>query len=68
VDRAVITVPAYFNDARASHGDAGRSQDSISALVNETDRAAWPTACTKEAWPVAVYDFGGGTFEFRCSS
>jgi molecular chaperone DnaK (HSP70) len=66
VERAVITVPAYFNDAqRQATKDAGKLAGlEVLRLVNE------PTAATlayglheKRRGRVAVYDLGGGTFD-----
>lgn len=66
VDRAVITVPAYFNDAqRQATKDAGRLAGlEVLRLVNEPTAAALAYGLHKEKrGRVAVYDFGGGTFD-----
>ncbi len=66
VDRAVITVPAYFNDSqRQATKDAGTIAGlSVERIINE------PTAATlaygldkKKSGRVAIYDLGGGTFD-----
>ena len=66
VDRAVITVPAYFNDAqRQATRDAGRLAGlEVLRLVNEPTAAALAYGLhEKKRGHVAVYDFGGGTFD-----
>jgi molecular chaperone DnaK len=66
VDRAVITVPAYFNDAqRQATKDAGRLAElEVLRLVNEPTAAALAYGLHKQKrGHVAVYDFGGGTFD-----
>jgi Fe-S protein assembly chaperone HscA len=66
VDRAVITVPAYFNDAqRQATRDAGRLAGlEVLRLVNEPTAAALAYGLhEKQRGKVAVYDFGGGTFD-----
>ena len=66
VDRAVITVPAYFNDAqRQATKDAGRLAGlEVLRLVNEPTAAALAYGLHKQRrGRVAVYDFGGGTFD-----
>jgi molecular chaperone DnaK len=66
VDRAVITVPAYFNDAqRQATKDAGRIAGlEVLRLVNEPTAAALAYGLHKQKrGKVAVYDFGGGTFD-----
>ncbi|MGB6544526.1 MAG: molecular chaperone DnaK [Candidatus Acidiferrales bacterium] len=66
VDRAVITVPAYFNDAqRQATKDAGRLAGlEVLRLVNEPTAAALAYGLhEKRSGKVAVYDFGGGTFD-----
>ena len=66
VTQAVITVPAYFNDAqRQATKDAGRMAGlEVLRLVNEPTAAALAYGLdhAKEA-TIAVYDFGGGTFD-----
>jgi Fe-S protein assembly chaperone HscA len=66
VDHAVITVPAYFNDAqRQATKDAGRIAGlQVLRLVNEPTAAALAYGLDKrENGIVAVYDLGGGTFD-----
>ena len=66
VDRAVITVPAYFNDAqRQATKDAGKIAGlEVLRLVNEPTAAALAYGLhEKQRGKVAVYDFGGGTFD-----
>ena len=66
VDVAVITVPAYFNDAqRQATRDAGRLAGlEVLRLVNEPTAAALAYGLhEKRSGKVAVYDFGGGTFD-----
>jgi Fe-S protein assembly chaperone HscA len=66
VKSAVITVPAYFNDAqRQATKDAGRIAGlDVLRLVNEPTAAALAYGLDqKQNGTVAVYDFGGGTFD-----
>ena len=66
VTRAVITVPAYFNDAqRQATKDAGRIAGlEVLRLVNEPTAAALAYGLDKNKdGLIAVYDFGGGTFD-----
>ena len=66
VTRAVITVPAYFNDAqRQATKDAGRIAGlEVLRLVNEPTAAALAYGLDKNNdGIIAVYDFGGGTFD-----
>jgi molecular chaperone DnaK len=66
VERAVITVPAYFNDAqRQATKDAGKIAGlAVERLVNEPTAAALAYGLDKKKDQViAVYDFGGGTFD-----
>ncbi len=66
VERAVITVPAYFNDAqRQATKDAGRIAGlTVERLVNEPTAAALAYGLDKKKdQQIAVYDFGGGTFD-----
>jgi molecular chaperone DnaK len=66
VDRAVITVPAYFNDAqRQATKDAGRIAGlEVLRLVNEPTAAALAYGLhEKQRGHAAVYDLGGGTFD-----
>ena len=66
VTKAVITVPAYFNDAqRQATKDAGRIAGlEVLRLVNEPTAAALAYGLDKKRdGVIAVYDFGGGTFD-----
>ena len=66
VERAVITVPAYFNDAqRQATKDAGRIAGlEVLRIVNEPTAASLAYGLQKLAQGViAVYDLGGGTFD-----
>ena len=66
VDRAVITVPAYFNDAqRQATKDAGKIAGlEVLRLVNEPTAAALAYGLhERQRGHVAVYDLGGGTFD-----
>lgn len=69
VTRAVITVPAYFNDAqRNATKKAGELAGfTVERIVNEPTAAALAYGLDKlkERAKVAVYDLGGGTFDFR---
>ncbi|MBI1947249.1 MAG: molecular chaperone DnaK [Deltaproteobacteria bacterium] len=66
VTEAVITVPAYFNDSqRQATRDAGRIAGlDVKRIVNEPTAAALAYGLDKQKEEkVAVYDFGGGTFD-----
>ena len=66
VTQAVITVPAYFNDAqRQATKDAGRIAGlEVLRIINEPTAAALAYGLDrKEAKTIAVYDLGGGTFD-----
>ena len=66
VTQAVITVPAYFNDAqRQATKDAGRMAGlEVLRLVNEPTAAALAYGLDRaNVGTIAVYDFGGGTFD-----
>src|SRR5213594_1482897 len=66
VTRAVITVPAYFNDAqRQATKDAGQIAGlEVMRIVNEPTAAALAYGLDKKKDEIiAVYDFGGGTFD-----
>jgi molecular chaperone DnaK len=66
VTEAVITVPAYFNDAqRQATKDAGRVAGlEVKRIVNEPTAAALAYGLDKKKDEIiAVYDFGGGTFD-----
>ncbi len=66
VDAAVITVPAYFNDAqRQATKDAGKIAGlEVKRIINEPTAAALAYGLDKDQDKViAVYDFGGGTFD-----
>ena len=66
VDQAVITVPAYFNDAqRQATKDAGKIAGlEVLRIINEPTAAALAYGLDKsKAGTIAVYDLGGGTFD-----
>ncbi|MGH6770688.1 MAG: molecular chaperone DnaK, partial [Xanthobacteraceae bacterium] len=66
VDQAVITVPAYFNDAqRQATKDAGKIAGlEVLRIINEPTAAALAYGLDKEkTGTIAVYDLGGGTFD-----
>src|ERR1700730_10674881 len=66
VDKAVITVPAYFNDSqRQATKDAGKIAGlAVMRIVNEPTAAALPYGLDKKKdETIAVFDFGGGTFD-----
>ena len=67
VDRAVITVPAYFNDAqRQATKDAGEIAGlKVERIINEPTAAALAYGLDKQATDkkIAVFDLGGGTFD-----
>src|SRR6185295_8808203 len=66
IDKAVITVPAYFNDAqRQATKDAGRIAGlEVLRIINEPTAAALAYGLDKKKdETIAVYDFGGGTFD-----
>ena len=66
VDKAVITVPAYFNDAqRQATKDAGKIAGlEVLRIVNEPTAAALAYGLDKkDAGKIVVYDLGGGTFD-----
>ncbi|MDI9613198.1 MAG: molecular chaperone DnaK [Acidobacteriota bacterium] len=66
VEKAVITVPAYFNDSqRQATKDAGRVAGlEVVRIVNEPTAAALAYGLDKKKdETIAVYDFGGGTFD-----
>ncbi len=67
VEKAVITVPAYFNDAqRQATKDAGRIAGlEVMRILNEPTAAALAYGLDKKKqnMKVAVFDFGGGTFD-----
>jgi len=66
VTRAVITVPAYFNDAqRQATKDAGKIAGlEVLRIINEPTAAALAYGLDKEdTQTIAVYDLGGGTFD-----
>ena len=68
VSQAVITVPAYFNDAqRQATKDAGRIAGlEVMRIINEPTAAALAYGLdkdTKKGKTIAVYDLGGGTFD-----
>ena len=66
VDQAVITVPAYFNDAqRQATKDAGKIAGlEVMRIINEPTAAALAYGLDKQkTGTIAVYDLGGGTFD-----
>ncbi|URA09542.1 molecular chaperone DnaK [Thermospira aquatica] len=66
VERAVITVPAYFNDSqRQATKDAGTIAGlTVERIINEPTAAALAYGLDKKKeGTIAVYDFGGGTFD-----
>ncbi|UCD48883.1 MAG: Hsp70 family protein, partial [Phycisphaerales bacterium] len=66
VEKAVITVPAYFNDAqRQATKDAGKIAGlEVDRIINEPTAAALAYGLEKKKnEKVAVFDFGGGTFD-----
>ncbi len=66
VEQAVITVPAYFNDAqRQATKDAGKIAGlEVLRIINEPTAAALAYGLDKQkAGTIAVYDLGGGTFD-----
>src|SRR5574344_631764 len=67
VDKAVITVPAYFNDAeRQATKNAGKIAGlNVERIINEPTAAALAYGLDKQdnAQTVLVYDLGGGTFD-----
>lgn len=66
VDRAVITVPAYFNDSqRQATKDAGQIAGlKVERIINEPTAAALAYGLEKKKnEKIAVFDFGGGTFD-----
>ena len=65
VSKAVITVPAYFNDAqRQATKDAGRIAGlDVQRIINEPTAAALSYGLNNKEGLVAVFDLGGGTFD-----
>src|SRR5439155_20996272 len=66
IDKAVITVPAYFNDSqRQATKDAGRIAGlEVLRIINEPTAAALAYGLDKKKnETIAAYDFGGGTFD-----
>jgi len=66
VERAVITVPAYFNDSqRTATKEAGEIAGlTVERIINEPTAAALAYGMdTKKTMKIAVFDFGGGTFD-----
>ncbi|AHI05398.1 chaperone protein dnaK [Bdellovibrio bacteriovorus W] len=66
VTEAVVTVPAYFNDAqRQATKDAGRIAGlDVKRIINEPTAAALAYGLDKKAEEkIVIYDFGGGTFD-----
>ncbi|CAD5331235.1 unnamed protein product [Arabidopsis thaliana] len=65
VTKAVVTVPAYFNDAqRQATKDAGRIAGlDVERIINEPTAAALSYGMTNKEGLIAVFDLGGGTFD-----
>src|SRR5438270_7050947 len=66
VEKAVITVPAYFNDSqRQATKDAGKIAGlDVKRIINEPTAAALAYGLDKKSHEkIAIYDFGGGTFD-----
>ena len=66
IERVVVTVPAYFNDSqRQATKDAGKIAGlQVERIINEPTAAALAYGLDKQAdEKIAVYDFGGGTFD-----
>lgn len=65
VSKAVVTVPAYFNDAqRQATKDAGRIAGlDVQRIINEPTAAALSYGLTNKEGLIAVFDLGGGTFD-----
>ncbi|GAB2247117.1 hypothetical protein Droror1_Dr00006999 [Drosera rotundifolia] len=65
VNKAVVTVPAYFNDAqRQATKDAGRiSGLDVQRIINEPTAAALSYGLSNKEGTIAVFDLGGGTFD-----
>ncbi|CAN1265615.1 Heat shock 70 kDa protein, mitochondrial [Linum perenne] len=65
VSKAVITVPAYFNDAqRQATKDAGRIAGlDVQRIINEPTAAALSYGMNNKEGLIAVFDLGGGTFD-----
>ncbi|KAG2635253.1 hypothetical protein PVAP13_2NG340000 [Panicum virgatum] len=65
VSKAVITVPAYFNDAqRQATKDAGRIAGlEVERIINEPTAAALSYGMNNKEGLIAVFDLGGGTFD-----
>nr|AAO17017.1 Putative heat shock 70 KD protein, mitochondrial precursor [Oryza sativa Japonica Group] len=65
VSKAVITVPAYFNDAqRQATKDAGRIAGlDVQRIINEPTAAALSYGTNNKEGLIAVFDLGGGTFD-----
>merc|ERR1712028_28269 len=69
VNHAVVTVPAYFNDAqRQATKDAGKiAGPDVLRIINEPTAAALSYGLEKtDGQVIAVYDLGGGTFDVSC--
>lgn len=65
ISKAVITVPAYFNDAqRQATKDAGRIAGlQVERIINEPTAAALAYGLNNKEGLIAVFDLGGGTFD-----
>ena len=71
IERAIITVPAYFNDdQRQATIDAGRIAGlDVLRIINEPTAAAIAYGCkSNKKQTIAVYDLGGGTFDISVLS
>lgn len=65
ISKAVVTVPAYFNDAqRQATKDAGRIAGlDVQRIINEPTAAALAYGLNNKEGLIAVFDLGGGTFD-----
>ena len=64
VEKAVITVPAYFNDVQRQATKEGKIAGlEVLRIINEPTAAALAYGLEKESGTIAVYDLGGGTFD-----
>ncbi|KAB1211146.1 Heat shock 70 kDa protein, mitochondrial [Morella rubra] len=70
VTKAVVTVPAYFNDAqRQATKDAGRIAGlDVQRIINEPTAAALSYGLNNKEGLVAVFDLGGGTFDVKATN
>lgn len=65
ITKAVVTVPAYFNDAqRQATKDAGKIAGlDVQRIINEPTAAALSYGMNNKEGVIAVFDLGGGTFD-----